>query len=52
MPVRKEGKRCSSCFTRPSGSDLGAYRGTHAYAKYPNVPWHEFFREGRGGSEK
>lgn len=24
------------------GSDLGAYRGTYAYAQYPNVPGHEF----------
>ena len=43
MPVRKEGEALLELlYGGLCGSDLGAYRGTYAYAKYPNVPGHEF----------
>lgn len=43
MPVVREGEALLELlYGGICGSDLGSYRGTYAYAKYPNIPGHEF----------
>ena len=43
MPVRKKGEvLLKLLYVGICGSDVGSYKGTFAYAKYPLIPGHEF----------
>ena len=43
MPIVREGEALLELlYGGICGSDLGSYRGTYAYAKYPNIPGYEF----------
>lgn len=46
IPIRKKGEALLKVlYGGICGSDLGSYRGTFAYVKYPRIPGHEFSAE-------